>query len=216
MIEASDVVLSFGSTKALDQANLFLAPGEVVSLTGASGSGKSSLMHCMAGLITPNSGAIQWDGQDIAVWSAEDRARLRRDRLGFVFQFGDLVTELSLLENVCLPLLLTGQKIRTAKSAAGEILELLGLRDEQSRRPDQVSGGQAQRAAVARALVHRPDFVFADEPTGSLDSTNAATVLDAFMSAASSVNAGVLLVTHDADVASRADRRLYMEDGRLV
>ncbi|MCZ3388081.1 MAG: ATP-binding cassette domain-containing protein [Actinomycetia bacterium] len=201
---------------ALDGVNLLLSPGEVVSLTGASGSGKSTLMHCMAGLVTPDSGGIVWDGQDIAVWSAEDRAKLRRERLGFVFQFGDLVAELSLLENVCLPLLLTGQKMRKAKVAASEILELLGLTDEQLRRPDQVSGGQAQRAAVARALVNQPDFVFADEPTGSLDSSNAILVLDAFISAASAVNAGVLLVTHDPDVASHADRRVKMADGRVV
>ena len=216
MIEGKDLHVQYGLATALAGVDLTIGPGEVVSLVGASGSGKSTLMHCMATLQRPTSGHVLWASEDVGQWSDEARARLRREKIGFVFQFGDLVPELTLLENVTLPLLLTGQSVRKAKAAAAERLQQLGLSDSMGRRPDQVSGGQAQRAAIARALVHEPDFVFADEPTGALDTTNSTMVLDAFIGAAKELGAGVLLVTHEQSIAARADRQLTMKDGLIA
>ncbi|MFF3381048.1 ABC transporter ATP-binding protein [Streptomyces sp. NPDC002680] len=197
-------------------AHLSLARGEVAAITGASGSGKSSLLYCLAGVLPPARGRIRFEGRAFADLDDEEISALRRERFGFVFQYGELLPELTVEENTALPLRLAGVRKRPALKAAAEVLDRLGIADLRERRPSQVSGGQSQRVAVARALVHRPAVVFADEPTGALDSANASAVLKEFLDLARSQGTAVLLVTHDPAVAARADSRYTMADGVLT
>ncbi|MDQ0683734.1 putative ABC transport system ATP-binding protein [Streptomyces achromogenes] len=196
-------------------AEISLHRGEVAAITGQSGSGKSSLLYCLAGVLPAARGEIYFEGQVLGELDDEELSMLRRERFGFVFQYGELLPELTVEENTALPLRLAGRRKAEALTAAGEVLGRLGLAELRQRRPSQVSGGQSQRIAVARALVHRPAVVFADEPTGSLDSGNATAVLEEFLSLARSQGTAVVLVTHDAQVASRADSQYTMRDGVL-
>ncbi|MEU6677996.1 ABC transporter ATP-binding protein [Streptomyces sp. NPDC046925] len=216
VLSATGVDLSYGSTPAVRDAHLTLARGEIAAITGASGSGKSSLLYCLAGVLPPARGEVRFEGRAYGELDDEDISALRRERFGFVFQYGELLPELTIEENTALPLRLAGTRKRPALKAAAEVLDRLGIADLRERRPSQVSGGQSQRVAVARALVHQPAVVFADEPTGSLDSANAATVLKEFLSLARSQDTAVLLVTHDANVAAQADRNYTMADGVLA
>ncbi|MDJ0466656.1 ABC transporter ATP-binding protein [Streptomyces sp. H27-C3] len=200
---------------AVSDAHLSVSRGEVVAITGQSGSGKSSLLYCLAGVLPATRGQIRFDGRLFDRLTDNEISTLRRERFGFVFQYGELLPELTIEENTALPLRLAGQRKRPALAAAGEVLERLGLKELRERRPSQVSGGQSQRVAVARALVHRPAVVFADEPTGSLDSANAAAVLKEFLGLARSQDTAVILVTHDAAVAAQADSHYTMSDGLL-
>lgn len=213
LLSADRISFSFRSGKALSQATLSLRPSEIVALTGPSGSGKSTLMHCLAGLITPSAGTVAFNGEDIGGWSDRRRTALRRRSFGFIFQSSDLVPELTLSENVALPLRLNGVGRREAKDRAQGYLENLGLGEISSRRPGQTSGGQMQRAAVARALAHQPSVLFADEPTGAIDSANGEQVMRLIRRAAQEAGAAVLLVTHDGRVASYADREVRIKDG---
>ena len=215
LIAASDLRHEFGATVALDGASLELARGETVALMGPSGSGKSTLLHCLAGILPPTAGSVVFEGQSLHAMSEAQRSDLRLRRFGFVFQFGDLVPELTLAENVALPVLLAGTRRREAESTARDLLDRLGVGDVADRRAGAVSGGQAQRAAVGRALVHRPAVVFADEPTGSLDTVAGEAVLDLLMSMSAEEGSTVLLVTHDNRVAAHADREIVIRDGRL-
>jgi putative ABC transport system ATP-binding protein len=213
-LRARQVRLAYGSTVALDGADLAIRAGEVVALVGPSGSGKSSLLYCLAGLLAPDSGEIILGATSLVGLSEDASAQLRRSSMGFVFQFGELVPELSLHENIELPLRLLGRSRRAARRSAAEYVERLGIADVAERRPDEVSGGQAQRAAVARAVIHRPRVVFADEPTGALDTANGATVLATLLELAREHDGSVVLVTHDDGVARVADRRVVLRDGR--
>ncbi|MCX5349083.1 MULTISPECIES: ABC transporter ATP-binding protein [Streptomyces] len=208
--------LHYGSSQAVRGASIALRRGEVTAITGQSGSGKSSLLYCLAGVLPVANGEVRFEGRLLGELDDEELSALRRDRFGFVFQYGELLPELTVEENTALPLRLAGQRKAPALAAAGEVLGRLGLADLRDRRPSQVSGGQSQRVAVARALVHRPAVVFADEPTGSLDSENAATVLKEFLELARSQGTAVLLVTHDSAVAAQADNRYTMSDGVLT
>ncbi|WP_235034616.1 ABC transporter ATP-binding protein [Streptomyces sp. SLBN-115] len=205
----------YGDTVAVRNADISLRRGEVAAITGQSGSGKSSLLYCLAGVLPVARGEVRFEGRILGELDDEGLSALRRERFGFVFQYGELLPELTVEENAALPLRLAGQRKAEALTAAGEVLGRLGLADLRQRRPSQVSGGQSQRVAVARALVHRPAVVFADEPTGSLDSTNATAVLEEFLSLARSQGTAVVLVTHDTQVASRADSQYVMRDGVL-
>ncbi|MFI5792415.1 ABC transporter ATP-binding protein [Streptomyces sp. NPDC051677] len=215
VLSAKGVDLFYGETPAVRNAEISLRRGEVVAITGQSGSGKSSLLYCLAGVLSVASGEVRFEGRALGELDDEELSKLRRERFGFVFQYGELLPELTVEENTALPLRLAGQRKTEALTAAGEVLGRLGLADLRQRRPSQVSGGQSQRVAVARALVHRPAVVFADEPTGSLDSANATAVLEEFLSLARSQGTAVVLVTHDAQVASRADSQYAMRDGVL-
>jgi len=214
LLVARDVQLSYGPTVALANASVTIGAGEVVALVGSSGSGKTSLLYCLAGLAQPSTGTVQFRGQEIARLDDEAKARLRREHFGFVFQFAELVPELTLRENVWLPMELNKVPRRERHSRATQLLSDFGLTDQADRRPAQVSGGQAQRAAVARAIAHRPAVLFADEPTGSLDHATGAAVLTSLLNAARVDGAAVVLVTHDLGVAAHADRVLHMRDGR--
>ncbi|MFJ4859845.1 ABC transporter ATP-binding protein [Streptomyces sp. NPDC088748] len=214
LLAAMDLRKAFGTTKALDGAEFSIHPGEVVAVMGPSGSGKSTLLHCLAGIVPPDSGSIAYAGRELTAMGDAERSELRRTEFGFVFQFGQLVPELTCVENVALPLRLTGVKRKEAERTALHWMERLQVEDLGAKRPGEISGGQGQRVAVARALVTRPRVVFADEPTGALDSLNGELVMQLLTEAARSANAAVVLVTHETRVAAYSDREIVVRDGK--
>ena len=216
VLRAVDVHLSFGATPALQGAQLSVARGEILAVMGPSGSGKSTLLHCLAGIFTPDSGEIWFDGQRLDTLSDAQRTRLRRTAFGFVFQFGQLVPELSAADNIALPLLLGGTRRKAAYASAAAWLDRLGLGAFGIRRTGELSGGEAQRVALARALVARPQVLFADEPTGALDSLTGEKVMDLLVDLVHEEGTTVVLVTHDARVAAYADREAMVRDGKVT
>jgi len=216
LLEGRDLHVAFGETTALRGATITVAAGEIVALMGPSGSGKSTLLHCLAGVLVPDAGAVRIGDLEISSASERQRSAFRLRSIGFVFQFGDLVPELTLVENVALPLQLIGVRSRDADARARRMLGDLGVVEAADRRAGAVAGGQAQRAAVARALVHQPAVLFADEPTGSLDTVSGEVVLDALVALARNAGTSVLIVTHDNRVAAHADRMVNMRDGQVV
>jgi putative ABC transport system ATP-binding protein len=213
LVEARDVVRSFGQTMALRGASVAVSPGEVLAVMGPSGSGKSTLLHCMAGIFAPDRGEVWFDGRRLDTLDEAERTRLRRTGFGFVFQFGQLVPELTAADNVALPLLLNRTRRRAAYKTADAWLDRLGIPDKAANRTGELSGGEAQRVAVARALALAPKVIFADEPTGSLDSLTGEKVMDLLTGLARQSGATVVLVTHDARVAAYADRVVMVRDG---
>lgn len=218
-----DVVLSgaglhhrYGSTPVLRGVDVSVERGEVVAVMGPSGSGKSTLLHLLAGMLRPDSGQVWLAGRRIDTLRDRERSAIRLRQLGFVFQFGDLVPELTVGENVELPLSLLGARAGDVRTRARAMLDQLGVADVAERRLSEVSGGQAQRVAVARALVHEPAVVLADEPTGSLDTVNGELVLDALLAAARQTGSAVMIVTHELRVAARAAREIQLRDGQVV
>lgn len=215
LVEAVDVSLSFGQTPALRGASVSVAAGEILAVMGPSGSGKSTLLHCLAGILVPDAGQIHFDGRRIDRLREQERSALRRDRFGFVFQFGQLVPELSAEENVALPLLLSGARRAAALTEAREWFDRLDLAGLERRRSGELSGGQAQRVALARGLVGRPDVLFADEPTGALDSLTGEHVMELLSKTAREQGTTVVLVTHEPRVAAYADREVMVRDGKV-
>jgi putative ABC transport system ATP-binding protein len=213
LVEAREVVKSFGQTPALRGASVAVSPGEILAIMGPSGSGKSTLLHCLAGIFTPDRGEVWFDGRRLDALGEAERTRLRRTAFGFVFQFGQLVPELTAADNVALPLLLNRVRRRTAYNTAGAWLDRLGIGDKGANRTGELSGGEAQRVAVARALALAPKVIFADEPTGSLDSLTGEKVMDLLTGLARQAGTTVVLVTHDARVAAYADRVVMVRDG---
>ena len=216
LLSADGLYKSYGSTPALDGASFSIHPGEVVAVLGPSGSGKSTLLHCLAGIVTPDRGTVTYAGRELSALSDAERSALRRSEFGFVFQFGQLVPELTCVENVALPLRLNGVRRREAERLARHWLERLEVEGVADRRPGEVSGGQGQRVAVARALASSPKVIFADEPTGALDSLNGERVMELLTAAARSDNVAVVLVTHEARVAAYSDRDITVRDGRAL
>jgi putative ABC transport system ATP-binding protein len=215
VIAGKELAKSFGQTPALRGASLEIERGEIVAIMGPSGSGKSTLLHCLAGILVPDSGEVHFADTRIDTLKEAARSAFRRDRFGFVFQFGQLVPELTSLENVALPLLLAGTRRSPALAAARPWFDRLGLDDLADRRSGELSGGQAQRVALARGLVGNPEVLFADEPTGSLDSLTGEQVMDLLVSAARAQGTTVILVTHEPRVAAYADREVIVRDGRV-
>jgi putative ABC transport system ATP-binding protein len=213
---ARGVELSFGATPALRGADLSVAEGEIVAVMGPSGSGKSTLLHCLAGILVPDAGEILVGGERIDTLDEARRSELRRDRFGFVFQFGQLVPELTAVENVALPLLLGGLRRDAATRRAREWFGRLGLDGLEGRRSGELSGGQAQRVALARGMVAEPRVLFADEPTGALDSLTGEQVMDLMVTSTREQGTTVVLVTHEARVAAYADREVMVRDGRVT
>ncbi|WP_255951186.1 ABC transporter ATP-binding protein [Streptomyces odontomachi] len=214
LLTAHDLRKAYGPTTALDGAHFSIGAGEVVAVMGPSGSGKSTLLHCLAGIVPPDSGTITYQGRELSALNDTGRSALRRSEFGFVFQFGQLVPELTCLENVALPLRLNGTGRKQARQTALTWLRRLEVDDSADQRPGEVSGGQGQRVAVARALVTEPRILFADEPTGALDSLNGERVMELLTGAARSTGAAVVLVTHEARVAAYADRDVVVRDGK--
>ena len=215
LLQGIDLHLSFGQTPALQGATVTVEAGEVLAVMGPSGSGKSTLLHCLAGILAPDSGEVVVGGVRIDRLGENERTALRRERFGFVFQFGQLVPELTAEENVALPLLLSGMsRSRAIAQARGWFarLELSGLEE---RRSGELSGGQAQRVALARGLVTHPEVLFADEPTGALDSLTGEMVMDLLVDNVRELGTTVVLVTHEPRVAAYADREIVVRDGRV-
>jgi putative ABC transport system ATP-binding protein len=220
VLSARRLVMTYGSsataTHALDGVDLDIARADSLAVMGPSGCGKTTLLHILAGILRPSDGTVQHDGLDLASLGDRRRTRLRRSDFGFVFQDGQLLPELTALENVILPRLLAGVSRRTATVEARSWLDRLGLQGMHERRPTQLSGGQAQRVAIARALAGRPSVVFADEPTGALDQATGQSVLNILVESCRESGASLVMVTHDPKVAAVCRRTVAMRDGRIA
>jgi putative ABC transport system ATP-binding protein len=218
IVRTSDLTRVYGegetAVRALAGVTVSFPAGQFAAIMGPSGSGKSTLMHLLAGLDRPTSGSVVVDGEEIAKLDDKGRTRLRRDRLGFVFQAFNLVPVLTAEENILLPLTLAGRKVDP--EWRDRLIDAVGLRDRLTHRPAELSGGQQQRVAVARALIHRPAVVFADEPTGNLDSHSSEEVLSLLRHAVDDFGQTVVMVTHDAGAAAHADRIVVLRDGEIV
>ena len=219
-VQVVDLEKVYGSgataVAALKGVSLGFAAGEFAAIMGPSGSGKSTLLHVLGALEEPSSGRVVIGGEDLSGLSDRELTLLRRARMGFVFQFFNLIPTLSAEENVMLPVLISGEKANKYKRRLEEVISLVGLEGRRTHRPDELSGGEQQRVAIARALIRHPDVVLADEPTGNLDSTTGAGVLELLRESAARYGQTVVMVTHDARAAAVADRVVFLADGRVV
>lgn len=213
---ADELERIYDQTHAVRSVSCQVARGEFVAVTGPSGSGKSTLLALLSGLDKPTRGRVMLDGTDLSLLSEDQLALLRREKVGFVFQSFHLVPSLTALQNVALPLVPTGRPRADLESRAAELLRRVGLGDKGRRYPAQLSGGERQRVAIARALMGQPHILFADEPTGNLDAETGAAVLDLLLTLRQDEGITLVVVTHDRDVAARADRQIALQDGRLV
>ncbi len=220
VVETENLTRIYGSgaaqVTALDHVSLYVDTGEFVAVMGPSGCGKSTLLHLIGGLDRPDEGLVRIDGQDLSALNDDDLTDLRRERIGFIFQFFNLIPTLDALDNTALPLVLGGTKPAAAQLRAAEWLEKLEVADRKSHRPDELSGGQRQRVAIARALVTEPSLILADEPTGNLDSSAADDFAVLLRETVDRWGRSILLVTHDPRISSYADRILQMKDGRIT
>lgn len=216
MIQARDIHKSFGSLEVLKGVDLTVNRGEILAIVGASGAGKSTLLQILGTLSRPTSGSVLFEGEDLFRLPDKALAKFRNRHIGFVFQFHQLLPEFTLLENVAMPALIGGVKRSEAFVKASELIEYLGLKDRADHRPAQLSGGECQRAAVARALISDPDVVLADEPSGSLDSANRRELYDLFFKLRSERGQTFVIVTHDEALALRSDRIVRLADGQVL
>jgi putative ABC transport system ATP-binding protein len=215
LLRGRQIAKAYGPTPALRDVSVELAEGEILAVTGPSGCGKSTLLHCLAGILRVDAGTVRYRDQDLTTWTEAARSKLRRSDFGVLFQFGQLVPELTAVENVALPLLLADTGRRAARKTALSWLDRFGVADLADQRPGAMSGGQQQRCATARALITEPRILFADEPTGALDALTGEQVLTQIVQVARAQNTAVVLVTHDARVAGYADREIVLRDGAV-
>lgn len=213
MLKAEGIRKSYGSLKVLKGVNLTVQAGEVVVIVGASGAGKSTLLHILGTLDTPESGIVQIKGKDVFQQSSTALAQFRNRHIGFVFQFHNLLPEFSALENIMIPGLIAGRDEKELKTKAAELMLKLGIQERMDHKPSEMSGGEQQRTAVARALVNSPDIVFADEPSGNLDSKNAAELHQLFFQLRKDLGCTFVIVTHNLEFAGMADRKIEIKDG---
>lgn len=216
IIEAKSIVKSFGSLQVLKGIDFGVGKGEVVSIMGASGAGKSTLLQILGTLSTPDSGSLTINGTDVLSLSGKELSAFRNKEIGFVFQFHHLLPEFTALENVMIPAFIAGRSDRDAKAAATELLTELGLKDRVSHKPSELSGGEQQRVAIARALINKPAILFADEPSGNLDSVTKAELHKLFFDLRDKFGQTIIIVTHDPELAAMCDRSLFMRDGLFV
>jgi len=216
MLVAKGIVKSYGELRVLKGVDLEIGDGEVVSIVGSSGAGKSTLLHILGTLDSPDAGEIFFDGEPVHAMKGRSLARFRNNHIGFVFQFHHLLPEFTALENVCIPGWIAGKAKKDVEARARELLRLLGLGERIENKPGALSGGEQQRVAVARALVNSPRIVFADEPTGNLDSANARELHQLFMTLRREFGQAFLIVTHNEELAGMSDRVLHMKDGKMV
>ena len=216
MLEIIDINKHYGSLHVLKDVNLTIGEKEIVTILGPSGAGKTTLLQIAGTLDTPDPGRILYDGEAVQGLSDKKLSAFRNSHIGFIFQFHQLLSEFSARENVALPAMIGGMSRAKALRRADELLDLLGLADRRQHKPAQLSGGERQRTAVARALVNNPRVVFADEPTGSLDSRNRDEIQELFSSLRDSLGQTFVIVTHDPSLSGIADRTIHMADGRVV
>ena len=216
MIELENITRSFGSLQVLKGISLNIERGEVVSITGPSGAGKTTLLQIMGSLDKPDGGKVIYDGQDITRMSEKEISAFRNKHIGFVFQFHQLLPEFTALENISIPMLIAGQGMRQANARAKELLQLLGLADRADHKPSELSGGEKQRIAVARALANQPDVILADEPSGSLDTKNKEELHKLFFSLRDQLGQTFVIVTHDESLAAMTDRTIRLLDGSIL
>lgn len=216
MITGKNIYKRYGSLEVLKGVNINISKGEVVSIVGPSGSGKSTLLHILGTLDRADMGEVMMHETDVGKLAGKKLAGFRNRHIGFVFQFHHLLPEFSALENVSIPGWLAGRKKALVKEEAARLLQMLGLAERMENKPNQLSGGEQQRVAVARALINQPDIVFADEPSGNLDTANARELHQLFFNLRDQFNQTFLIVTHNEELAQLSDRVLYMKDGRIV
>ena len=216
MLECKGIKKSFGNLEVLKGIDLAIPPGELVSIMGASGAGKSTLLHILGTLDAPEEGSLTLDGHDLLAMKGKNLARFRNLSIGFIFQFHNLLPEFSARENICIPGFLGSRSSSEVEKRADELLEMLGISDRSSHKPSELSGGEQQRVAVARALVNKPSIVFADEPSGNLDSANARDLHNLFVQLRDELNQTFVIVTHNNDLAEMANRKLVIKDGLLL
>jgi lipoprotein-releasing system ATP-binding protein len=216
MITGKNIYKRYGKVEVLKGVDIEIRKGEVASIVGPSGSGKSTLLHILGTLDKADMGTVSMNGSFINVLKGKELAAFRNKHIGFVFQFHHLLPEFNALENVCIPGWLAGRKKVEVKGKAGELLKILGLSHRMENKPNEMSGGEQQRVAVARALINNPDIVFADEPTGNLDSANAKELHQLFFDLRDKMNQTFLIVTHNEELAKLSDRILYMKDGKIA
>ena len=216
MLTAKNIYKNYGTLQVLNGVDLSVNKGEIVSIVGSSGAGKSTLLHILGTLDTPDSGEVYLSDQRMDHLKGKALARFRNLHIGFVFQFHHLLPEFSALENVCIPGWIAGKKKKDVQERATELLQTLQLGDRMENKPQQLSGGEQQRVAVARALINNPQIIFADEPTGNLDSKNAGQMHELFVQLRTQFNQTFLIVTHNEDLAAVSDRTIHMKDGKIV
>ncbi len=216
MLKAEGIQKSYGALKVLKGVDIHVQKGEVVAIVGASGAGKSTLLHILGTLDSPDQGKVLIDGMDLFANGLGDLAKFRNKHIGFVFQFHNLLPEFSALENVMIPGFIAGSDEKALKTKATDLLKLLGLADRLDHKPSELSGGEQQRTAVARALINSPSLVFADEPSGNLDSKNASDLHELFFKLKKELGHTFVIVTHNMEFANMADRKLEMKDGVIV
>ncbi|MCC6601367.1 MAG: ABC transporter ATP-binding protein [Crocinitomicaceae bacterium] len=215
MIQGTELTKSYRRLQVLKGVNISVEKGEIVSIVGASGAGKSTLLHLLGTLDRPDNGTLCFNHQDIAGWSSTALAKFRNRHIGFIFQFHNLLPEFTALENICIPAFIARTPRESAEKRGLELLSFLGLSDRKDHKPSQLSGGEQQRVAVARALINHPDVILADEPSGNLDSKNARELHELFFRLRDEFRQTFIIVTHNEELARMADRKLTMADGRL-
>ncbi len=213
MIELDNITRSFGSLQVLKGISLKVDKGEVISITGPSGAGKTTLLQIMGSLDKPDTGRVLYDGRDITTMGEKELSSFRGSHIGFVFQFHQLLPEFTAKENIMIPMLIAGKNMHDAASRASELLEMLGLKDRSEHKPSELSGGEKQRIAVARALANKPDVILADEPSGSLDTRNKEELHNLFFKLRDMLGQTFVIVTHDESLASMTDRTIHLLDG---
>lgn len=216
IIEARNIVKNFGTLQVLKGIDFTAEKGEVVSIMGASGAGKSTLLQILGTLSTPDAGSLVIDGTDVLRLSSRELSAFRNRSIGFVFQFHHLLPEFTALENVMIPALIAGRSDKDARAEALELLEMMGLKERTTHKPAELSGGEQQRVAIARALMNHPSVLFADEPSGNLDTRTKEEIHNLFFSLRYKLGQTIIIVTHDPDLAKMCDRSLYMRDGQFV
>ena len=216
MIHCIGLSKSYGNLEVLKSVDISINTGEIVSITGPSGAGKSTLLQLLGTLDLPKSGSVKYDGIDVSSLTAKNMANFRNENIGFIFQFHHLLPEFTAIENVCMPAFIKGLSKSDAETRAKELLSMLGLADRLEHKPNELSGGEQQRVAVARALMNKPKVIFADEPSGNLDTENANELHHLFMKLRDEYGQTFVIVTHNQDLADMADRCIQMKDGQVI